>query len=185
MRLSSPRVPPVSMEEYRALQQSLFGMTVPDDASVLNVTRTWARHPALMKAQRPYQQHLVSETTLPHRDHELAILRIGWHCQSEYEFGQHTVFGKQAGLTDAEIKRVTEGPDAAGWTPFESTLLRAVDELYHDAFISDATWATLAERYDVRQLMDFIVLVGRYWTVSVVLNSLGVQLEEGKPGFPL
>jgi alkylhydroperoxidase family enzyme len=172
------------MEEYHALLQSLFGETLPEHASVLNVQRTWARHPALMKAQRPYQQHLVADSTLPRRDHEMAVLRIGWHCRSEYEFSQHTVFGRRAGLTDAEIKRITEGPDAEGWTSFEATLLRAVDELYHDAFIADATWATLSERYDVPQLMDFIVLVGRYWTVSVVLNSLGVQLEAGKPRFP-
>ena len=185
MRLSTPRVPPVSMEEYRRLQKELFDVEVPDGAAVLNVARTWAHHPALMRAQRPYQQHLgIEGGTLPGRDHELVILRIGWLCQAEYEFSQHTVFGKRAGLSDGEIKRVTLGPDAKGWPAWEATLLRATDELFHDHFISDATYAALSERYSVQQLMDLVTLIGRYWTVSVVLNTFGVQLEEGKPGFP-
>lgn len=184
MRLAEPRVEPVSREEYAALFQALFGETVADDTPVLNVARTFARHPALMKARRPQQQHLNTKPTIPMRHHELVVLRIGWLCQAEYEFSQHTLFGKRAGLSDEEIRRITEGPDAPGWAPFEATLLRTVDELYRDNFIADATWAALTEDYDVAQIMDLIALVGQYWTVSVFLNSTGVQLEEGKPRFP-
>ena len=184
MRLSAPRIPPVTLEEYRAIQESVMGTTPNPDAPVLNISRTWAHHPALMKARAPLVRHLVAESSLPPRERELAILRVGWLCQAEYEFSQHTVFGKQAGLTDDEIRRVTEGPDAPGWTPFEASLLRAVDELHNEAFIQDSTWAALAERYSTQQLLDFICLVGQYTTVSMMLNTVGVQLEEGKPRFP-
>ena len=36
MRLITPRVPPVPVAEYRALQQSLFDLTVPKCAQVPN-----------------------------------------------------------------------------------------------------------------------------------------------------
>jgi len=94
------------------------------------------------------------------------------------------VIGKQAGLNDDEIKRITEGPDAPGWNPFDATLLRAVDELYTDAFISDTTWKKLSERYDTHQLLDLIFTVGQYNAVSMALNTLGVPLDEGIQGFP-
>jgi 4-carboxymuconolactone decarboxylase len=184
LRLSSPRVEPLSFEEFRSLSWAQFGENVPESQKIKNVTLTWARHPALMIAQRSYQRYLHAGSLLPSKDQELVILRIGWLCQSEYEFGQHTLYGKKAGLTDTEISRIIDGSEADGWTPFESALLRAVDELYEGHVVSDATWNALAERYDVRQLMDLLVIVGRYWTVSVVLNTLGVQLEEGTPGFP-
>jgi alkylhydroperoxidase family enzyme len=184
VRLSTPRVPPVSIEEYRRLEQELFGAEARRDESPLNITRTWARHPALLKAMRPFQRHLGRDGSLPHRDHELVILRMGWHCQAEYEFSQHIVFGKAAGLTDEEIKRVTLGPAEPGWSDWDRTLLEATDELYYDHFISDETWDKLAARYSVEQLIDVTVLIGRYWMVSVVLNTLGVQLEEGRPHFP-
>lgn len=186
IRLSKPRVEPVSMDEYRRLQKELFDVDVPLDApEPLNIGRTWLRNPKLAVAQRAYQQHLGTDGSLPHRDHELVILRIGWHCQAIYEFSQHTVFGKREGITDEEIKRVCYGPDAPGWSDWDQTLLRAVDELYLDHIILDHTWDKLAAKYSIEQIMDMVVLIGRYYTVSIVLNTLGVQLEPGRPGWPV
>lgn len=88
------------------------------------------------------------------------------------------------GLTDEEILRITKGPDAPGWSTFDAALVRVVDELYYDAIISEATWKVLSERYNEKQLMDVIFTVGDYNMVSWALNSFGVQLEKGVPGFP-
>jgi 4-carboxymuconolactone decarboxylase len=93
-------------------------------------------------------------------------------------------FIHQAGLTDEEIARITEGSNDSGWSPFETTLIRAVDELYNTDIISDSTWNALSKRYDETQLIDVINTVGQYNLVSWTLNSLGVQLEEGVSGFP-
>jgi len=87
-------------------------------------------------------------------------------------------------LPHGGIARVTRGPDAPGWAPVEATLLRAVDELHDDAFVSDATWQALAPHYDVHQLLDLIFTVGQYTLVSMALNTLGVQRDPGVPGFP-
>jgi 4-carboxymuconolactone decarboxylase len=179
-RLGAPRVDPISESSYR----TLFIDEADTGEPVKNVMLTWARHPDLLRAQRPIQRYLYAGCRLPRADQELAILRIGWLCQAEYEFGHHTVFGLAAGLSDLDVHRVTEGPDAPGWTPVQAAVLRAVDDLYHDQMISTATWDSLAEQYDTQQIMDLLAVVGRYWTVSAVLNSLGVQREDGVPGFP-
>jgi 4-carboxymuconolactone decarboxylase len=174
-------VDPVSESAYRAL----FVEETDSVGPVKNVMLTWARHPDLLRAQRPLQRYLYGGCLLPPADQELAILRIGWLCRAEYEFGHHTVFGLAAGLSDLDVQRVTEGPEAPGWTRAQSTVLRAVDDLYCDQMISAATWDSLGEQYGTQQIMDLLALVGRYWTVSAVLNSLGVQREDGVPGFQL
>jgi 4-carboxymuconolactone decarboxylase len=170
-----PRVEPLPVPQYRRVEREAFGARAWTGTA--NVSRTWAHNPALMKAQRPLQEYLRTGSTLPARDRELAILRIAGLCRSAYVAGKHAEFGRQAGLTDDEIERVTEGPGAAGWTPAESALLRAVDELHADAFVSDETWATLSETYDVPRMLDLITLVGRYWTVSAMLNTFGVPQD--------
>jgi 4-carboxymuconolactone decarboxylase len=38
--------------------------------------------------------------------------------------------------------------------------------------------------YDEKQMLDFIFTVGEYVMVSMYLNSAGVQLDPGVPGFP-
>ena len=68
-------------------------------------------------------------------------------------------------------------PTTRAGTRSRPALLRAADELHGDAFISDATWDALAERYSVQQLMDAVFTVGAYQIVSMALNSFGVQFE--------
>ncbi len=126
---------------------------------------------------------MLAKSTLDPRERELVILRVGWLCRAEYEWGQHVLIGKQCGLSDEEIRRIQDGPDASQWDPFERTLLRAVDELHQHALVSDATWKELAERYDTQQLMDLVFTVGQYTLVSMALNSFGVELDEGIEGF--
>ena len=63
-------------------------------------------------------------------------------------------------------------------------MLRATDELWDDALVSDATWQELSRFLNAEQLMDVVFTVGQYNLVSMALNSLGVQPEPGLPPFP-
>lgn len=183
MRSSEPRIPPLAEGEWDEEAAELLGR-LREDGRVLNIFATLAHHPKLLKRWLVFGAHVLGKSSLSPRDRELLILRTGWLCRAEYEFGQHREIGRQAGLGDAEIARVTEGPDAEGWSEREAVLLRAADELHADAFVSDATWKALERHYDVRQLIDLVFTVGQYTLVSMALNSLGVQREEGTPGFP-
>ena len=182
--MDTPRIPALPPDEWDpetrdALAKSLAG----PDGSPLNIFATLANHPKLLKRWMVFANHVMSKSTLSPRHRELLILRTGWLCRSEYEWGQHVLLARRCDITDDEIARVQTGPDAARWDPFEATLLRAADELHTDAMVSDATWAALAERYDTEQLLDTVFTVGQYHTVAFALNSCGVQLDAGVPGF--
>ncbi len=179
MRMDSPRVAPLGDEELPEEAHEIFG-----DAPKLNIFRTLAHHPKLMKRWLVFGSHVLGKSTLPERERELVILRIGWLCRSEYEWTQHVGIGKLCGLDDEDIARIAEGPNAAGLDPFDAVLLRAVDELREDAFVSDATWKSLSERYNHQQIIDLIFAVGQYQLVSMALNSLGVQLESDVERLP-
>jgi len=96
------------------------------------------------------------------RDRELLILRTAWNCRSEYEWGQHARIARSVDVSDDEISRVTDGPDAPLWSSFDATLLRAADELHRESSISDATWSALAEHYDEHQLIEVCMVIGQY-----------------------
>ncbi len=182
-RPTSPRIDPLAPaardDEAREL---LATVALPADSdSTLNIFATLVRHPGLFRRWLPFGGKLLAGK-LPARDRELMILRTAWRTRAEYEWGQHVVIARSSGVADDEIARVRSGPDD-GWTEFEAALLRAVDELHDDGCISDATWRTLVTRYDARQLIEVPMLVGHYHMVGFTLNSLGVQLEHGVPGF--
>jgi 4-carboxymuconolactone decarboxylase len=182
MHLTEPRINPLPQSEWNDETQELME-SLRRDGHVYNIFTTLARHPQLLKRWLVFGGHVLSKSTLPAREREIAILRMGWLCRAEYEFGHHVAIGKQVGLSDQDIKRITEGPDAAGLDPFEATLIRAADELHANTFIGDTTWKALAERYSTEQLLDLLFAAGQYKLVSMVLNSVGVQLEEGFEGF--
>ena len=184
LRLEEPRIAPLAESEWDEKQNELLTPLKGNDGKILNVLSTLGRHPDLLEQYIPFVLYILEGQTLPAREREMLILRIGWLNQAKYEFGQHTLEGKQAGLTDAEILRITKGPDDPGWNDFDAALICAADELYYDAIISDATWSTLSQIYEERQLMDLVFTIGQYNMVCWVLNSFGVQLEDGVPGFP-
>ncbi len=179
MRLEKPRLEPLPVDRIDPELRERLG-----PGPVLNIFRTLAHHPKLMKRWLVFGSHVLARSSLPARDRELAILRVGWLCRAEYEWSQHVVIARQAGVSDEEIRRVVGGPDAAGWSEAERALLRATDELHADSFIGDATWMELTRHYDTTQLMDLIFTVGQYHLVSMALNTLGVQLEPGAARFP-
>jgi 4-carboxymuconolactone decarboxylase len=182
-KLSTPRIAPLAETEWTEEQRKELE-TPYKEGQLYNVVGTLARHWLAYKKFIIWARHVLGDTsTLPPRERELLILRTGWLCRAEYEWGQHVVIGKKAGLTEEEIARIKEGPDAKGWAPFDATLLRAADELHKDSVVSDKTWAALSERYNTEQLMDTVFAVGQYTLVSMSLNSFKVQLDTGVKGF--
>lgn len=131
----------------------------------------------------PFAVGMTVHGELPPRARELAILRTGWNCRAEYEFGQHAALGRKVGISDEEIARVKTGPQAEGWTELEAAMLRATDELHSDACIIDETWALLAKHLNQSQLIEVPILVGQYHLVAYMLNSLGIQRQQGSGGF--
>jgi 4-carboxymuconolactone decarboxylase len=181
--LHKPRILPVPEDQWTPEQRTILETLVPYQR-LLNVYRTLVRHPALAERFFVFSRYILSASTLPTRDRELVILRVGWLCDSEYEWSRHTILARRVGLTELEIHRIIDGPAAPGWSPFDATLLQAVDELHANAVISDATWKALAQHYTEQQLMDLVFTVGEYTLVSMVINSFGIQLDPEARGFP-
>jgi 4-carboxymuconolactone decarboxylase len=152
------------------------GEAIPRGTYVLG---TVAHHPALAKAFMTFNAHVAGASTLSVRVRELVILRLSWLRYSEYEFVQHVILGLRAGLTDEEVARVQQGPDAPGWDPIEAQLVRAVDELQARARIEPATWAHLAPVFTTQQLLDLVFLIGCYEILAMAINTFGIQMEPG------
>ena len=182
MKLAKPRLAPLREDQWSDEVRQILKPMI-EQGRVFNIFKTLAHHPNLMRRWLVFGNHVLFKSTLSARERELLILRIGWLCQAEYEWGQHVRIGREAGLTDEEIHRIKTGPDAGEWNEQDRLLLKATDELHTDAHISDPTWQELSKYYNIQQLMDVVFTVGQYNLVSMALNTLGVQLDEGLPTF--
>jgi len=181
--LDEPRIDRVQ-KPWTAAEASIL---VPreNNERVLGVWSTCANAPALCNAWLEFTDYLLQDSSLPIRDRELLILRIGYLNQGAYEWAAHRGLALAVGISEQELKQITVGSNDPRWSEWDATLLRAAEELHENALITDGTWGALSARYTKRQMMETVFTVGQYNMVAMYLNSLGVQFEEGWIGPPI
>jgi 4-carboxymuconolactone decarboxylase len=178
-RPTSPRLEPIAAVAARA-REAMKDQPI----NAVNVTATMAHNRTMSKAIGAFAQTVLFGGELPRRQVEIAVLRMGWNCGSVYEFGQHTLFGRDAGLTDAEILATTRPIGEGRWSPDDAAIIQLVDDLYVDDCVTDATWAEASRHFSAADLVHLLAAAGCYRLVSGFLNSAGVQLDDGVPGWP-
>ena len=182
MRLDEPRIAALEESEWSDAARDIMQPFVAQ-GRIFNIFKTLTNHPDLAKRWMVFANHILGKSTLSVRDRELVILRIGYLCQAGYEWGQHALIAREAGMSDEEIRSCKTGPDTPDLSELDRLLLTATDELHADAHVSDETWAGLAKHYNTQQMMDLVFTIGQYNLVSMALNSFGVQPDEGLPGW--
>lgn len=180
MRLSAPRIAPVPQEQWTPEQSEIAAPMVARN-NMLNIFRTLLTHPDAMRGFMGWASYVLSKrNTLPPREREIVVLRTGLLCRSGYEWTQHVEIGLRSGLNEADIAAIKVGAGSPHWRPAESALISACDELIRDHFITDATWQALGAHFNTRQCMDVVFTAAQYTQVSMILNTFGVQLDEGQ-----
>jgi alkylhydroperoxidase family enzyme len=185
-RPTEPRLAPVDPVEATdpELADVLAKTAAVPGGQPLNIFRTLAHQPTLLKRFNVLGGAFLARGVLPAREREIVILRVGWNCRSVYEFGQHTVIGRAAGLTDAEIGALATTRALGPWSADDETLIALADEICADDCASAATFEALRRRWSDAELVELVALAGFYRMVSGFLNTMGVQPEDGLPGWP-
>jgi alkylhydroperoxidase family enzyme len=184
---SGPRAPPLPPREWSDAARaaiailsepaSRIGLDPSDETHVHNLVCTQLRHPALMRAYFPFLRFLLSDGVLAPRLRELAILRVAWLRQAEYEWTQHVLISRRVGVTDEELSALTRPVENRAWDPVEACVIRAADELIGSARLTDATWQGLAPRLGVEGLIELIHVIGNYDLIAMFMNATGLELE--------
>ena len=178
-RPTAPRLEPIAAVAAKA-REAMKSQPI----NAVNVTATMAHNRTMSKAIGEFAQTVLFKGDLPRRQVELAVLRMGWNCQAVYEFGQHTLFGRDAGLSDGEIYGTTRPIAEGSWSDDDAAILCLVDDLYVDDCVTDATWMEATKHFSTADVIHLIAAAGCYRMVSGFLNSAGVQLDDGVPGWP-
>lgn len=165
----APRLPPLDPADFTPRQAELVG-----DWSHLVFSRVIVRHPELYAIFIPYIRQVIAESILPARDREVLVLRVLARADETYELHHHRVIAAKAGMSDSEIAAACSGSGLDEW---DAALVRAADELVDAKTMSDASWAALSARYDDKQMMEVVFLVGCYAVMAMLTKTFGMELE--------
>lgn len=183
-RLQTPRIVPLRLDQLSPEQRSLIASRIDPDGSIMNLYSTHIINPRLYTPRLRFGSYLQRDSLLDPETRELLILRTAWNIRTPYEWAHHEGPARAAGLTDAHLAAIPRGPADPIWTPRQRAVLTAADELRREAFISDATWARLAEHFGMKERIEIVFTVGGYTMTGLAINSFGIQTEPGYPAMP-
>ena len=144
-------------------------------AGGLNVYRTMAHNPALLRAWANLREHVVNRSVLGSQRSELVILRTGVNLGSSYEWQQHIVRARKAGMDDTRISSL-RGP-VESMAADDAVFAQAVDELFRDRRLSPITVADLTVLVGKEGVIDLMATVGFYSTLGFLLNTFETPLD--------
>lgn len=143
-------------------------------AGQLNVYRTMAHHPALLRAWAPLRQHVVKDTALGLEQSEVVILRTGHRLGSSYEWAHHVSRARALGMGDARIKAIAAKP-----LPEDALLVEAVDALIDVHHLPAELESRLAAEMGRPAVFDLIATVGFYSVLGAILMTYDTPVDSG------
>src|ERR1700722_17534192 len=149
-----------------------------------NMLGTLGLHPEFAGSFQVLAGSIINTASTSRRQRGLVILRTGWNCGSQYLYGQHTLLGREIGITEAEIVALTRPLTTFPWAEDDRLALQLADELYTDFAVTDTTWTGLAAHWPPKEILEFVMTVGFYFMACGIHNTFGVQLDAGVPGWP-
>jgi 4-carboxymuconolactone decarboxylase len=168
-RPAEARIPQMAVSELPEELRVVAGI------GASNVLLTLAHHGDLMSTWLEFGMHLISGGRVSIWTRELLILRVGLRTSCAYEWGNHVPGALSAGVTAGEIAALAYG--TGSWPAAEAAVLDLVDDLCMDNCASEETWQALTG-----EIIELVMLIGFYRMNAGFLNSLGVQVEPGRPG---
>lgn len=141
-------------------------------AGALNVYRTMAHHPELLKAWAPLRQHVVKDNALGAEWSELVILRSAHRMGSAYEWAHHVSRARALSISDERIEAMRGTPQGD-----DGLIARAVDALVDEKRLTPEMEAELAERWGRKAVFDLMATVGFYSILGYILMTYDTPLD--------
>ncbi|MEN9543803.1 MAG: hypothetical protein RLZZ598_636, partial [Pseudomonadota bacterium] len=145
----------------------------------INLARVLVNSPGMARALLGLGKYIRQHSEIDSRLRELVILQVGWMEGSEYEFTHHVKIGREAGVSDDDIRAMiaeTTGQTSA-LDPLTRAALRGAREMVNGVAMTEATFAEISAVLSPGQMIDLVGTIAFYCAVVRLLATLGVDNE--------
>jgi 4-carboxymuconolactone decarboxylase len=171
VQLIGDRFKPLKYDEMTAEQKTMF-------ENLLKGPRRGAGGPFNVLLRSPEMGDLVQEfgakmrfgSSLPPKLNEMAIIIVGRHWTSHYEWNAHRAAAARAGLGEPIIQAIAAGKRPASMDADETIIYNFATELLTTKQVSDPVFQAVKDRFGERGVVDLIGVMGYYQLVSMLLN---------------
>lgn len=174
--MSEPRIPLLDFDEAAKAAASV---DIPEQKIVSSFYRTLLHHPDMAKRVQDLVGTLLLGKEIDHKLRELIILRIGWSLKGVYEWTHHWRIAVEHDVEERDRLSVRDWQAHDHWSPEQSAVLSAADEMIADGNLSDSTWAECAKCFPKpSQQLELLLIIGSWKMISEIITSFRVPLED-------
>lgn len=141
--------------------------------------RVWLQNPGLARQAQALGAYCRYGTSLSPRLSELAILTVGAHWRSGFEWHVHHPIALKAGVPPEAADAIRAGRDPALQDPDDVVVHRFSRELLETRQVSDATYAAAVDRLGLARVVDLVGVLGYYTLISMTINAFHVPVPPG------
>lgn len=169
-----PRIPyplPEALDDEA--RQCLQGMPS------INVRRMLSHSGPVMTGFSAFGRRILYDLQIDPVLREIAIVRVGHLCRSKYELVQHERFIAELGVAPEKIRALAEGPGHPAFSPIERAVVAFTDNIVANVRASDKALADLRQHFSDQQVVELIMTIGCYQMLCMMLETCGVEIEDG------
>jgi 4-carboxymuconolactone decarboxylase len=173
---TEPRLPLVDKPDD-PLARELFGKLAAG-RGILNLHRTMAHAPVLMKASGDMAMAFRNDALLSRSTAEIVVLRTAQIVDCEYEWKRHVPLAEAAGVSAQQMAEIDRWRESAAFTSAQRAALGFTEDAARIRPIDDATFAALRTEFSAREIVELTMLVGLYVSTAILLKTLAVPDEK-------
>jgi AhpD family alkylhydroperoxidase len=172
-----PRIPYFDVESATGKHAEYLEKLKPH----LNIYRMLANSEAGLNGFVRLGNSLLFRSELDAQLRELAIVRVGRLSRAAYEVFQHERIAREAGVSDDKIAALRDATiEAPAFTDNEKAVLRFTDDVVRNVKASDRNLKAVQAFLTPGAIVDLTLTVGYYMMVCRLLETTGVDGEEGQ-----
>jgi 4-carboxymuconolactone decarboxylase len=180
--VSTVRPPVLDEAALTAEQRTIYDAIMAGPRGIVEgPLRVWLLSPGLADRAQALGAFCRYGTKLPPHLSELAILVVGAHWRSGFEWHVHAPIALKAGVpADAvEAIRVGAAPDLADAQ--SRAVHRFASELVTRRQVGDETYRETVEALGLDATVDLVGIIGYYTLISMTINAFHVPVPPGAP----
>lgn len=171
------RVSLVEKEQADPIMKDVYQRMEDQNMPVLNLFKVLAHCPYIGRNWMRLGNSILRAEDLSPKLRQLAILRVGYLAQSEYEFTKHSAVSLGVGVRREEIDAISDWAASPEFNDEERAVLGYTDEVAQKVKVEDDTFAKLRAFLDEPAIVKLTTTIGYYGMVCRVLVALQVELE--------
>ncbi len=171
------RVSMVEKEQAHPLVKEVYEKNEAITGRILNLWKVMGHCPYIGLNFQRLGNSLLTGEELSHKLREIAVLRVAYLTQSEYEFRQHTPIALKCGVSQKQIDDISDWAASEQFGEQERAILAYTDEVTQHISVKDETFDRLRSFLSDHAIVELTTAIGYWGMVSRILVALQIDLE--------